>query len=95
MRPNLQEDVLSLSEFKRNSAAMMRRLHRTRRPLVLTVNGRATAVVQNPGEYEKAQARLEHEDTVAGIRAGLADMKAGRHISLDDFLVKMRETVRG
>jgi len=94
MKPNLSEDVLSLSEFKRNTAAMARRMKRTRRPLALTVNGKVVFVVQEPSEYEKREATMEHEETMAGIRAGLADVKAGRTIDLDEFVVKMREAIR-
>jgi PHD/YefM family antitoxin component YafN of YafNO toxin-antitoxin module len=94
MRPRLNEDILSLSEFKRNTAAMVRRIKRTRRPLVLTVNGKPELIVQRPDEYEKQQARSEFEETAAAIREGLADVKAGRTMPLEDFLVRMRETVR-
>ena len=55
--------------------------HVRREPVVLTVNGKAQVVVQDAAAYQKlldAAAKTEREETVAAIREGLADVKAGR-----------------
>ena len=78
---NLENGIDSLTNFKRQTADYLKRLHKTGEPLVLTVNGRAQVVVQDAAAYQKlldAAARAEREETVAAIREGLADMKAGR-----------------
>lgn len=40
---DLANDIQSHSEFKRNSAQMMKRMRRSGNPVVLTVNGKADA----------------------------------------------------
>jgi len=50
-------------------------------------------VAHHRGQRDRL-AKLEHEETMAGIRRGIADADAGRMIHLDDFIVKMNETLR-
>jgi prevent-host-death family protein len=78
---NLEKDIDSLTNFKRQTAQYLERLHKTGEPVVLTVNGKAQVVVQDAGAYQRlvdAAAKVERDETVAAIREGLADMKAGR-----------------
>ena len=72
---DLANDIRSLSDFKRNTVALLDRLRETGSPLVLTVNGKAEVVVQDAAAY---QSLLDRVETVEGIRRGLADVKAGR-----------------
>ena len=49
--------------------------------MLLTVNGKAQVVVQDAAAYQKlveAAARADREETLAAVREGLADAKAGR-----------------
>ncbi len=58
------EDIGSLSDFSRNAKAHLKRLKRTGRPELLTVNGKAEVVVQSATDYQKlieTLARLERE----------------------------------
>ena len=78
---NLKNGIESLTTFKRESATMLRRLHQTGEPVVLTVNGKAEVVVQDAVAYQRLAERAAQADraeTVAAIRAGLADVEAGR-----------------
>jgi len=78
---NLEQGIDSLTNFKRQTAVYLDRLHKTGEPVVLTVNGKAQVVVQDAGAYQKlveAAARVEREETIAAIREGLDDVKAGR-----------------
>ena len=47
------EDIGSLTDFSRNAKAHIRRLKRTGRPELLTVNGKAEVVVQNASAYQR------------------------------------------
>jgi len=53
------EDVGSLTDFNRNSKAHLKRLKRTGRPQLLTVNGKAEVVVQNASAYLRLIESLE------------------------------------
>lgn len=73
--------VDSLTNFKRQTSEYLDQLHKTGEPVLLTVNGKAQIVVQDAVAYRKLQRNLalaQREQTVAAIRAGLADVEAGR-----------------
>ena len=53
------DDIGSLTDFSRNAKAHIRRLKRTGRPELLTVNGKAEVVVQNASAYQRLIESLE------------------------------------
>ena len=75
---NLTEDIHPLTDFKRNTSDFMNRMKKTRRPVVLTVNGKAELVVQDAESYQQILNRLERLEAVAAIRVGVAAAKEGR-----------------
>lgn len=78
---NLSNGIDSLTNFKRQTADYLQRLRKTGEPVVLTVNGKAEVVVQDAAAYQKlvdAAARVDRQETVAAIKAGLDDAEAGR-----------------
>ncbi len=46
------EDIRSVTDLKRNTRSLLDQIHRTGRPVVLTVNGKADAVLMNSKSYE-------------------------------------------
>lgn len=77
------EDVVPLGDMKVNPGRVVRRIDETGRPVLLTSHGRGVAVVQALGEFEAAQ---EERDFMRAVVAGLADVEAGRVMSLDDAM---------
>ena len=75
------EDVVPLGDMKVNPGKIVRRVDATGRPVLLTSHGRGVAVVQGLDEYEAAQ---DERDFMRAVVAGLADIEAGRVLSLDD-----------
>jgi len=55
----LDQDVKPISEFRANAALLVKQVQRTRRPLVITQQGRSAAVLLDVSEYEKLLAKLE------------------------------------
>jgi len=53
MTISITEDIRSITELKRNTNSVLEQIHRTKRPVVLTVNGKAEAVLLSAPEYEK------------------------------------------
>jgi len=53
------EDIGSLTDFNRNTKAHLKRLRRTGRPELLTVNGKAEVVVQSASAYQRLINLLE------------------------------------
>lgn len=62
------EDIRSLSEFQRNTRAHIKRLSKTGRPEVLTVNGKASIVVQDADAYQRLLDQLEFAKTEAALK---------------------------
>ncbi len=50
---DLNRDINSLSNFKRNTPEFLRQLKETGHPVVLTINGKAELVVQDTTSYQK------------------------------------------
>jgi PHD/YefM family antitoxin component YafN of YafNO toxin-antitoxin module len=56
---NVAEDIHSFTTFKRSSADLMKRMKKTGRPLVLTINGKAEAVLLDPEVYQAVADQLD------------------------------------
>ena len=75
---NLSQDIHPLTDFKRNTSDFMSRMKKTRRPVVLTVNGKAELVVQDAVSYQHILDRLERLEAIEAIRLGIAAAEQGR-----------------
>jgi len=53
MTLNIIDDIRSITELKRDTNSILNQIHETKRPVVLTVNGKAEAVLLDAAEYEK------------------------------------------
>ena len=75
MSLSLLEDIRSVTDLKRKTREILQQLHRTGRPVILTVNGRADAVLLDAKTYEKHLAALNLAQLLA---EGEEDIAAGR-----------------
>jgi len=82
---DIGKDIHSLSDFKRNTPAFLKRIRKSGNPLVLTINGKAEMVVQDAKSYQRLLDEIDGLQTLEGIKRGRADVAAGRVTSLDDF----------
>lgn len=74
---DITNDIQSLTTFRRRSGEFMRQLKKTKRPVVLTVKGKAAAVVQDAEAYQDLLDIAARVDAEEGIRQGLEDAKNG------------------
>jgi prevent-host-death family protein len=69
---DITKDIHSLTTFRRRFGDFMKQLRKTKRPVVLTVKGKAAAVVQDAEAYQQlldTAARVNaHEGIVKGWR---------------------------
>src|SRR6266567_8327112 len=72
---DITNDIQSLTTFRRRSGDFMKQLKKTKRPVVLTVKGKAAAVVQDAEAYQRLLDVAARADAVEGIRQGLEDAK--------------------
>jgi len=82
---DISKDIHSLTTFRRRSADFMKLLKKSKRPVVLTVKGRAAAVVQDAAAYQRLLDAAARADAVEGIRQGLEDVRKGRVRPARDF----------
>ena len=88
---HIADDIESLSTFKRDTASMVRRLKKTKRPVVLTVNGKAAVVVQDAASYQALLEIKERYETLLAIEEGLEDVRQGRHRPAKEVFAAVRE----
>lgn len=76
------EDIVPIGELKAHLSEKIRALRGRGRPLVVTQNGKAAAVMLAPEDFDRltSQARF-----VAAVQDGLGDLDAGRGIRDEDL----------
>ena len=84
-------EVHSLTDFLRNTKSRMRRMKRSKRPLVLTVNGRAELVVQDARSYQALLELADRAEAIEGIRRGLESMARGEGRPAEQVLEELRK----
>ena len=66
-------DIYTVTDFSRKPAEHIKRLNESKRPEILTVNGKAAVVIQDAESYEKMAALAEYADSILNIRKALAE----------------------
>lgn len=79
MGTKFSEDVIPLTDLKVNPGRVVKHAADAHRPVLLTSRGRGVAVVQSMRDYETAE---EERAFMRAVVAGLADLEAGRELSL-------------
>jgi len=83
MRPiNISQNIVSLSDFKNKASKMLHEIQSSRRPLVITQNGKAAAVLISPSDFDllAEQARF-----VEAVQRGLEHVQNGRVLPDEDL----------
>jgi prevent-host-death family protein len=75
---DITKDIQSLTTFRRRSGEFLKQLKKSKRPVVLTVKGRAAAVVQDAEAYQRLLDIAAQAQAVEGIRQGLEDVREGK-----------------
>ena len=85
---DITKDIQSLTTFRRRSGDFMKQLKKTKRPVVLTVKGKAQAVVQDAEAYQRLLDIAAKADAREGIRQGLEESKQGLGRDAEDFFAE-------
>lgn len=75
---DITSDIQSLTTFRRRSGDFMKHIKKSKRPVVLTVKGKAAAIVQDAEAYQRLLDVAARADAEEGIRQGLDDVAHGR-----------------
>jgi prevent-host-death family protein len=70
--------IQPMTTFRNHAAEVMQHLKATRRPVILTVNGKAATVVQDAEACQQLLDLAAEASAAEGIRQGLEDLRNGR-----------------
>lgn len=88
---NIVRDILSLSDFKQNASKFVKQVQETKQPLVLTVNGKPVAVIQDAESYQQMIDSNEYRDTVSALRNALSDIEnSGNWPTAEEVFANLR-----
>ena len=87
MSMSFSEDIRSVTDLKRKTREILKQIHRTGRPVVLTVNGKADAVLIDVKTYEK---HLKAANLLRLLVRAEEDVAAKRTRSMRSFLKEFK-----
>lgn len=85
---DITKDIHSLTTFRRRSGDFIKQLHKSKRPLVLTVKGKAAAVVQDAEAYQRLLDIAARLDVHEAIRQGLDEAKRSEGRNIEEFFAE-------
>ena len=85
---DITEDIHSLTTFRRRSGDFMKQLKKSKRPVILTVKGKAVAIVQDAEAYQHLLDIAARADVLEGIRQGLEEAKQGKGRDIEEFFAE-------
>jgi prevent-host-death family protein len=80
------EDIVPMTDLKVNPGKVLRHVADAHRPVLVTNRGRGVAAVQSVTDYEAGE---EERAFMRAVVAGLADLDAGRELSLEEAQVQL------
>ena len=82
-------DIHPLSDFQRRSKDYIRKLKKSGKPAILTVNGQAEIVIQSADAYQKLLEDHQLLETIRGISRGLEQARRGERRPIRAFLEQL------
>ena len=87
MAISLTEDIRSITDLKRDAQKILDHIHKTGRPVILTKNGRADAVILDAKTFEK---HLKASNMARLLAEGEEDIAAGRTREMGEVLQEFK-----
>ena len=84
---SITEDIRSITDLKRNTNSVLEQIHKTKRPVILTVNGKAEAVLVDAKEYEKISKAFNLLKLLAPAEE---DIREGRFTEAGEFFQEFK-----
>lgn len=73
-RIQLNKDVHPLSDFRANASTLISQIRKTKRPMVITQNGKSSVVILDVDEYESM---LEKNEILRDVRTSETQIDSG------------------
>jgi prevent-host-death family protein len=87
---DIVKDIQPVTTFRNHSAEFLSHIRETGRPMILTVNGKAAAVLQDAEAYQRLLDIAASANVLEGIRQGREDVAAGRTMAAADAFAMLR-----
>jgi prevent-host-death family protein len=87
MNISYKEDILPVSELKKNTRRVLEQVRRNQRPVILTVNGKASSVLIDVDSYEKQMKALNLSSLLLQAEKDIKDSKIR---PVDSFLKEFK-----
>ena len=84
------DDIKSVTYLKSKAADLLNQINETHRPVIITQNGEARAVLQDPESYENMRNAL---GLLKAVSQGEEDIKSSRFRSQEDVFSEMENIV--
>lgn len=91
MALSVTQDIRSVTELKRHTRDILDQVRKTGRPIVLTVNGKADAVIMDAKTYEK---HLQASNLSRLLAEAEADVAAKRTRPIRSFLKELKHVYK-
>lgn len=79
---SISQNIISLSEFKNKASKMLHEVRSSHRPLVITQNGKAAAVLLAPSDYDLLTEQVRF---VEAVQSGLTNVQNGQVLPDEDL----------
>ncbi len=87
MTISLTEDIKTMTELENDPHQIVKQVHDTGRPIVITKNGKPDVVILDAASYER---QLKTANLAQMLAEGEADIKAGRTQPYEEFIKEFR-----
>ena len=88
---NLTSDIKSVTYLKSRAADLLNQINETHRPIIITQNGDARAVLQDPISYENMRNAI---GILKLISRGEADVRSGKIESQEDVFNEIESKLK-
>lgn len=83
-------EIYPLSDFQRNARQFIEHLQESHKPIVLTVNGKASVIMQDAESYQKLLDELAIVRSASAIKQAMAEAAAGLDRDAVEALQELR-----
>ncbi|MBU6339637.1 MAG: type II toxin-antitoxin system prevent-host-death family antitoxin [Rickettsiales bacterium] len=90
---DIKNGIRSLSEFKQNSTDILRYIKKTHSPAILTINGKAEAVLIDTESYQEMINKIALLESGNRIKSALVEMENDEGIPAEKAFKKLRKKI--
>lgn len=87
---DITDNIHPMTALRSRSAEFLQQIRETGRPVVLTVDGKAAAVLQDAESYQRLLDLAAEADAAEAVRQGLEDLSRGRVRAAEDVFDELR-----